>query len=86
LLEVEDEYTCSAALEAREWEKKCVRMELVEEVFKAQNTVTLNSCFARLEDGISAPFSLKPKKATEQDEEINNDEEEEYRGLCRIKV
>lgn len=86
VLRIEADYTEDAMQQAREWEKRLVREETVERISKAETAEELIACLLKLEQGLSVPFSLRPKKPIDVEDEHNNDEDAEYKDLHRIKI
>jgi len=73
-------------LQAREWEKRQRREEVVQAIATAGSVEELAAQLLVLEAGLSMPFSLRPKKPIDVDDEHNDEGDAEYRDLHRIKI
>jgi hypothetical protein len=86
VLRVEAMYTEDAMLQAREWDKRQNRDQVVQKIAYAKSVEELASQMLVLEAGLSMPFSLRPKKPIDLDDEHNDEGDAEYRDLHRIKI
>lgn len=86
VLRIEAEYTEDAMIQAREWEKRTKREQVVEAIANAETVEELAQQMLVLEAGLSMPFSLRPKKPIDVDDEHNDEGDAEYKDLHRIKI